>query len=706
MKYHSCRLIIFLFVVQNFINLFQAIGQNKETLDSLQQQLSQTNLDTNRIHLFNELAWVLRESNYKSALSYAQQAESLAQRSNHLSGLATSYVRSGTIYKNQGVHEKALIYFNKALKLEEKINHSYGIARAKNQIALIYIDQNNLDDAIIHLEAALRTFRELHHKTGIALALHNLGLCYRRLGNTTEALEYYVQSLKVKEKLGTKKGTALSHGEIGSLYYDNKDYSKALIHYNKALEINKELGFEHSIATNYYHIGLIYQRIDNYDEAIIYLKKSLELKEKLGTQKKLAALLNAIGLTFYYQKKRQKAIIYFERSVKIALKNKEKSSLSRSYQNIGLVLRSQEKYKEALDYFFKSLDLARESQDSFQRYQVLKNIAITYARLGNYQKAYDYNKKHTELNDSLETSYRSSTTLIEEYQRDRHQYELQNIQEQYQAALESRRKTLIIYILLSGVLVLSLLFFFILRAYRVRQEALLSEKKLNQKEQEVEKLLREQEVKSMTAMMQGQEDERNRIAQDLHDRLGGLLYTIKLNFQAIDEQINELKIRNRDQYFQATKLLDHASQEVRKIAHDMYSGILRNFGLVAAVEDMLNAIQKTGALDVNLIVTGFDKERLEASLEVTIYRVIQELVGNVLKHAEATELEIQLFRRKDGVNLVVEDDGRGFEPDNLGEKVGMGLKSIESRVKSFNGELNIDSRISKGTIILIDIPID
>lgn len=224
------------------------------------------------------------------------------------------------------------------------------------------------------------------------------------------------------------------------------------------------------------------------------------------------------------------------------------------------------------------------------------------------------------------------------------------------------------------------------------QEALL-------KQERVDNLLKEQELVSIDAMIEGQEKERQRVANELHDDLGSLMATIKLHF-------DNSKILRKDPSLQnAEKLLEEAYQKVRGIAHSKNSGVMSNQGLLPAIKKMAQIITETNALEV--IVEDFGmKERLKNSLELSLFRMIQELVANVIKHAEASTVNIQLTQHEDNLNIIIEDNGKGFDRSRIDTcRTGMGLTTIEKRIEHLEGSFTVDSVLGKGTSILIDIPV-
>lgn len=233
--------------------------------------------------------------------------------------------------------------------------------------------------------------------------------------------------------------------------------------------------------------------------------------------------------------------------------------------------------------------------------------------------------------------------------------------------------------------------------------AFLFQRKLLKKQRayrEVEILLQEQELKATYAILQAQEQERKRISEDLHDRLGSRLAAVKLHFHAYRN-----KIKSNDEFFgTAGGLLDGAVEEVREISHNMVSGVLSKFGLVAALRDLKQTLESSKAIKMDLHAYHLD-ERLNFAIEVNIYRIVQELVSNILKHSGATEIIVQLNRYESQLLLTVEDNGCGFNVNELNSKKGIGLKNLQSRVFALEGQLNIDSGKGNGTTTTIEIPI-
>jgi len=305
------------------------------------------------------------------------------------------------------------------------------------------------------------------------------------------------------------------------------------------------------------------------------------------------------------------------------------------------------------------------------------------ARLLTYKfKFQEHNTRVAELNVELKTADKEKQILIEQE--------------------EKIRNRNIAYGLGGGVVAVSLIGFLLFTNSRRKQR--IAEQQSEIEIQKTEKILKEQELTTIDAMIEGQEKERQRLASDLHDSVGATLAAAKLQFDHLAK--NKEKLSNMDEIFDKTgKLLDDAYTEVRSMAHVKNSGVIAKNGLLPAVQKLARNASGTNQLKIEVEDFGLN-ERIENSLEIAVFRMIQELVTNVIKHAQAKEANILITQHVDSLNIIVEDDGVGFNPkQTTPSSDGMGLSSIERRVELLEGSMEVDSSEGKGTTIVIDIPI-
>jgi signal transduction histidine kinase/predicted ATPase len=206
----------------------------------------------------------------------------------------------------------------------------------------------------------------------------------------------------------------------------------------------------------------------------------------------------------------------------------------------------------------------------------------------------------------------------------------------------------------------------------------------------------------LKALMQAQDNDRKRIASDLHDSLGSLLSSVRLRFNGLQDEFL-LKVPEKAQRFSdSLKLLDEAIEELRQIAHTMVPVSLSRFGLRSALQSFVEQVSAAGQLDIHLQILGLEG-RLPEVKEVLVFRICQELVQNVIKHAQATTMRLQIILHNDSLNIMVEDNGVGLIKDSIPR--GLGFSTIQSNVDLFKGTFDIESQPGKGCLVLIDLPV-
>jgi signal transduction histidine kinase len=229
--------------------------------------------------------------------------------------------------------------------------------------------------------------------------------------------------------------------------------------------------------------------------------------------------------------------------------------------------------------------------------------------------------------------------------------------------------------------------------------------RLKQKQVLDKELLKQQELRSK-AVIEAEEKERVRIAKELHDGIGQQLSAAKLNISGLQASIKTTNEQEAVMLQNALDLLDESVKEVRSVSHSMIPNALIKSGLVSAVREFINKISSSGNLKINLEIVGLN-ERLETTVENILFRVLQELVNNIIRHSRATEVGIQFIKHENELTILIEDNGVGFDVNaQLSESNGgIGLKNIISRVAYLNGEVNFDSFPAKGTTVTIELPL-
>ncbi len=365
--------------------------------------------------------------------------------------------------------------------------------------------------------------------------------------------------------------------------------------------------------------------------------------------------------------------------------------------NQGIVYTKLGKYQKANELFKSAYEIATKNGYLYQQMELAGKLAISNERVKNFKKAASYYKIQTNLKDTIfkknmktviaekHTKYETQRILSEKLSEERKNAELQkeNVIKDLKL-LEERaaNKNLILWGGLSLVLMILLGSTYYFNA-RVKEA----------------KSKREEETVRYRAMLEAEEKERSRIAKDLHDGLGQLLSTAKLNVAGLEDEVNDedkILVQN------SMNLIDEAVNEVRTISHNMMPATLMEYGLVSAIASFTGTINESKALLVHFNYKGMDN-RLEESKEIALYRVVQEILNNIIKYAKADKINIVLNRINNKVHLLISDNGKGFDVATIHQSKGIGWRNVFSRVSMINGEINIVSAEGKGTDITINV---
>jgi signal transduction histidine kinase len=389
------------------------------------------------------------------------------------------------------------------------------------------------------------------------------------------------------------------------------------------------------------------------------------------------------------------ALFYYNLSKNISTIN----TLGTVYNNISAIFMNRGEYDLALKYLDSAIFIAKKAGVLEKLILFYKNKYDIYEKLSDYKNAYTYLLKSKTLSDSIYNIQKTKliSDLEMKYEKEKDQAHILTLKnENLQKNLELNKRTNQRNIFLaggSGILVISILIFAFYRQ-RVKKDKIISD-------QRIEKLEREKKLLAAKSIVEGQEEERKRIARELHDGLGVLLSTAKMQFKTIEDN----SPGNSEMLKKAAGLLEKASSDVRRISHNMMPGILTKLGLDEAIEDLFDNINDTPGITATLNIENEEERRLSENTEIMIYRMVQEMVNNTLKYAGADKVSLDLIYEDKTVSLQYSDNGKGFDVDEKLKNKSIGLTSIQSRVNFLGGKLNINSKPGRGTTYFISIGI-
>ncbi|MBD78989.1 MAG: hypothetical protein CL840_08730 [Crocinitomicaceae bacterium] len=613
-----------------------------------------TQEDSTRIFKQLSVAFSYAYSEPDTAKTLCSIALKDARKTNYPYGKLKALNVAGILEDITGNNDSALSLYFKARKIAIEINDSLSQAQIGNNIGLIYWNQEKLDSALIWYRNSEAYFRRVKNTQSLANAINNIALIYDDKDSPDKSIVLHIEALRLRQEIDNTYGIGASMHNISMAYTFLNAPDSAIYWGKKAIPYRLKVKDNYGLSKTYHNLAIIYDRIDEVDSSIAYSLKSIDIKKKIDDMYGLASAYNNLGLVYFNNKEISKAKSCIENGLEIAQTGEYIRILNELYGNAALIADFEKNYK-----------LASSLKDSLEKYNKHAYEKETNEKLQKLQVEFEVERKEAKIE-----------RLNQENEIKKRDLERRNIQIQ----------SLVVISVL--VILLGLLLFF---SIRKRQELKHNKALLNERQ------------KGSEAVIQATEEERKQIAKDLHDGIGQQLAAVKLSWE---NTINKWKKGDRpvkEEYEKMGKLIDETSSDVRSISHRMMPRVLQEKGMISAIEEMLNL-----SLDPDKITYRFEHfqidRRLSPRLEVSIYRIIQELIKNIITHSNASEVHIQLMQVKKQLILVVEDNGVGIDPKN-NKSDGIGLLSLKGRVDSFQGQINFEPSPNSGTLVTVRIPL-
>lgn len=644
-----------------FVQLMVFSQQKKS--DSLKQiitQIYKLPTDTSQIRQLSYLGYDIREVD--SLLSKKLITEALVKSISIKNNDATanSYRLLGLWYSSFDYKDKAFECHRSSLMAAKKNNHLYLMAGAYFNMGNVKYWKGEYDSCIDYFLKAQAVFdnpKIFEDKTITNKILdkrksdlfYNMSAVFNTLKNLPKADEYIDKALTIATKYKNSTVIAFYTQQKADNYFENGNVKKALRTRLKYLPELEKGQIPKTYLQGYYHnISQEYFEMNKIDSSEIFAQKSLHTAKEI----------------------------------------KIKDGIANSIWQLGRIAMKKKQYAKAKKYFDECSNYYLKSEDPTEKRGYFEVMHQFMFETKNYKEAYQYFKKYSVLNDTILSSERT-----DQFSEREAKYE--SVKKDKNILLLEKKQfkqKMFIYSLLAITLGLLLLSFLLYRNYNAR-------KKINQ--QEITQLQQEKQIDAAQNMIQGEEAERTRLARDLHDGLGGMLSGVKFQLNSMKGNFI-LSEENAQTFTRSISQLDNAITEMRRVAHNMMPEALLKFGLNDTLRNYCESVSQNSELVVFYQSFGMEN-RLEQSTEIVLYRVVQELLNNTIKHANATESHVQISRNGNTVSLTVEDDGKGFDVDSI-KKNGIGLSNIQHRVDYLNGKMDIKSD-EKGTSIHIEFDV-
>lgn len=632
------------------------------------------------IHMYGQTT--LPNADRTAVLKQMQQSKADTNR-------VLAYIKYGQLLEGENL-DSAGKYYLLAGALSDRINFAPGKIKFRTNYTYILNLKGKFSQALKLNVECLAISKSTKDQIYIGKSLANIGASYSYLGKFTESIKYYQQAAEIFEKEGRKEYIPQLYSNIGAAFEHANLFSKSFVYKQKALALARPMGDSLQLADLLTNLGLCLYNLKKYEQSIPYFNEGLAIAQAIQSDIFITQAYSGLCSSYRNLNQMDKARDFGEKGLALARKNNNVFLEMSCLRALMFIEEDQNRPEESARYTAQALKIAEENEMDDHLVELYEDYATDMARKNNHKAAYDYLLKYVIMNDSIQGK--------------EVQNQLQELDAKYQTAQKEKQilslekdkeaRNTMIYGLLAGLLVSIIIGLLVYRNIMIRKRIA---------ENEVRQLQQEKQLVATNSILKGQEEERTRVARDLHDGLGGLLSGIKLTLNSVKGNVI-LPESSASAFTRALSQLDGAINEMRRVAHSMMPETLVRFGLVDALSDFCEGISEAGHLKVKIQTFGFS-ERLESSVEITLYRIVQELLNNVIKYAEATETQVQLTRNGNEVSVTVEDNGKGFDVEAIKNGKGAGLQNVQARVDYLNGKLDIRSKPNEGTSVLIEITV-
>ena len=603
----------------------------------------------------------------------------------------------GRLYM-QSETDSSLYYLRRAETLSRKLNFIPNLVSALDFQVSTLSNQNKFEEAIQIAEQALAIAKKSAVANLIAAAYLNMGKPYAIKGDYRTCIDYILKGMAIAEKTNDSVKLASVYCNLGYYYKCLDEHQTAYEYDLKAVRWCNLINNKNTLEVSLLNLSGPLIKFGKYDSAILVLKQALQLADELNDKIFSAIMLNNIIVAYRLNGQNEKTLPLVEELIASAKASGALEGMALALDNKADYFITGKQYDSAIVYYLKAIDFMKKNK-------INKYLEVTYKGIMDAEAAkgeFDQYEVYRDLRDSMRNALHSDA-IIKSAQELNTKYDVEKKDQQIkiqQANLANNR----LWILILSISVISaiLLFFISRRSYRNKQKIAIQEKELQK--QKILQLEKEKQLAATQALLKGQEEERGRLAKDLHDGLGGILSGAKYSFNNMKQHFI-LSEENARIFEKSMGMLDESISELRRVAHNMMPETLMKLTLDEALQDFCQQVTESGAIAV--AYQGFGMEGLMAdnTIKITAYRIVQELVNNIIKHAGAKKALVQVMAKDDMLKITVEDDGKGFDTASLHLAAGIGYKNTKSRIEFLKGKLDVQSKRDEGTSVYIEIPL-
>lgn len=546
-------------------------------------------------------------------------------------------------------------------------------------------------EAFNYAQQAIALAKELSHDSLYCAALARMAQAKTSLGAFDESIQYYDTFLN---ECGRRHPQLFLNAQInrGTLYISLGNYLLAEESFRQAEEVVHEHGSMMALMVLRQSKSRLYYLIDEYSKMLSETHRLRRLALRLADSRMIATSYTTLGLAWLESGNQDSANYYQRLALNTSVKNDDLASAMHTHINLAELFSEQGIFDSVYYHLSEAQQLATDLGDDQALITALISESYNLYYEGNFKSAFDKLDVATSMRDSLVTL--EQARYLEELEV---RFETKEKANEINALVNEqkidrlRQQILIVIIVLVLITGFAITWNLIQRRKHDRRETA----------HRIEQLEREKSLLALESTLYAQEEERQRIAKDLHDGIGALLSTARMQINKVQAELD--KLQNVDLVKDTETIIAMASKEVRRVSHNMMPGILIELGLREAIEDFLE--KQRLLMEVDFLHEGLNK-RFPNEVEIMVYRIVQELVHNSAKHSKASQVDLSLVANQELMTLEYQDNGMGFNREEWDSLSNLGLNSIRSRAHFLKGKIELDTAPGKGVSYTIVIPLN
>jgi len=590
----------------------------------------------------------------------------------------------------------------KGIKLQE-VRALYALGNLSNIMG-------EYKNTITYTNETITLLHELNIEKGLAACYNVMASAYKSLGEYPKAIDNFIQCLNYSKKNDNKLQEANAYQNIATLYLLQKEYKKSAENLDRAADLYREIKNDDGVLTTLFNFANILKEEGKFNQARKHYKTVLDYRKKEGNKAVVAYVNINLSQMLAEENRCEEAVVSLKKTLLLLKELHFDSDIVIVLNDLGLCESNLGHTKLAINYFQQALSIGDKNSLSIYKSDIYKNLAQLYQEEKNYKKALEFYEKGVtsvaekksldkekyvaEIQERYETQLKEARIKLLEKEQRLSEAELQKV------ALTVKRQRIVRNAFIGGF-ILVLITLIILRLSYIKRLRVQKELSLQQEEnakQKITDMMKDHKLSVIERYQEGQDEERSRLAREIHDGIGSDLAGIKIAFEHYVENNKDKLQSNR-----IAKAIGNACIDVRSLSHQLHPLSFSKIGFTSFLTDFIDQITKKSDIEIKAyFFPEEDIDQLPAELLADAYRIVQELINNILKHAEATRADVQLTRHEYHLNIIINDNGKGFKKN---KKQGIGLRNIKERLHKLQGTLDIDSVSGHGTSITIDIPI-